>query len=819
MGNRMASVCLCVSSQVSGRDLSHLTKRDLSHLSKRDALRILAAYEHPITLQIKGRRGRGYGLQDCSTQTERHWEPLPLAPHLALHSLGVTAAETMSRVNPDGHYCSHMSLPRDHRDNGRYEYLPNAPQDIEDMDPLGYQDPELDHRVPRDQSCLTGCCNTNLEEPSSFHSQTEDEDYMLEKPLGYLPLHHELDSGLGWTDGSLHQGDLSGLETEEGGLEECHPRGGGSGGGLLVSGGGGGGGGSPSSESFISSELSDSGFHSVSTGEFRRFQKLLEKRMRLYNARLHHQGEVCARERRDSWQKNHRELLEAIPEALTMQPQHSYLTPGLTAPSMGPPPRGLFRVSSVQFRKADRPCLGKHSSSSGSLFNPQHTPGPLSVHAPVLSTCSTPSGHHRLLLQHQGSSSEGQLRRSRTLHHRAPPQERVRRASHPSSPSYATLQHCGVASLRGLELGLPEEGEPELVLRHPAGLAPSPLHHATSPGEHRGAMPLPRGHYWDNSGGRDQLVNDRRQQERSFMTDLPVWEREREREREQEREREREQEKEREREREKQRERGREVHRFHTLSHPPQTSMDIHETWPKPANRLSRQGSGCGGGLYSTLESHTGFGSGVVGVSRMGSNPNHNLDTTPNTNPNLPNPNPTLPNPNPNPRAVRNQILRDRASRLADERSGMSTDEESQEVMRGRYWSRTERREHLLLAREQKQQQQQARGQQAYTRPRANGGSGSMRDTGVNTRGGAMGGQGGGVIREGEAMSGGGGSLGDGRCSTVLELSQKKLSRLRNRKLLDDWTTVEELMTHGTRLGTGEEMSLCPSSLLTVTTV
>lgn len=94
-----------------------------------------------------------------------------------------------------------------------------------------------------------------------------------------------------------------------------------------------------------------------------------------------------------------------------------------------------------------------------------------------------------------------------------------------------------------------------------------------------------------------------------------------------------------------------------------------------------------------------------------------------------------------------------------------------------------------------------------------------MRDAGVNTRGGAMGGQGGGVIREGEAMSGGGGSLGDGRCSTVLELSQKKLSRLRNRKLLDDWTTVEELLTHGTRLGTRDEMSLCPSSLLTVTTV
>ncbi|KAJ7999488.1 hypothetical protein DPEC_G00194950 [Dallia pectoralis] len=153
----------------------------------------------------------------------------------------------------------------------------------------------------------------------------------------------------------------------------------------------------------------------------------------------------------------------------------------------------------------------------------------------------------------------------------------------------------------------------------------------------------------------------------------------------------------------------------------------------------------------------------------------------------------------------------------------MSTDEESQEVMRGRYWSRTERREQLLLAREQKQQQQQARGQQAYTN-RPGGGGGCMGEVWPNARGGATDAGGGGFIREGEAVSAGGvsaggGTLGDGRCNTVLELSQRKLSRLRNRKLFDDWTTVEELLTHGTRLGTGEEMSLCPSSLLTVTTV
>lgn len=173
--------------------------------------------------------------------------------------------------------------------------------------------------------------------------QTDDEDFMMEKPMGFLPLHHELDSGLGWTDGSLHQGDLSGLETEEGGLEDCHSHG------VLAPGGCGGfgGGGSPSSESFMSSELSDSGFYSVSTGEFRHFQRLLEKRMRLYNARLQHQGEPCERrERRDSCPMSHRELLEAIPETLTMHPQCQGLQLGMEEGAravMDLPPRGLFR--------------------------------------------------------------------------------------------------------------------------------------------------------------------------------------------------------------------------------------------------------------------------------------------------------------------------------------------------------------------------------------------------------------------------------------------------------------------------------------------
>lgn len=54
-------LCLLVS-QVSGRSLAHL--------SQRDALRILAATQRPITMQIKGQR---------STEADRgSWEPLPL---------------------------------------------------------------------------------------------------------------------------------------------------------------------------------------------------------------------------------------------------------------------------------------------------------------------------------------------------------------------------------------------------------------------------------------------------------------------------------------------------------------------------------------------------------------------------------------------------------------------------------------------------------------------------------------------------------------------------------------------------------------------
>lgn len=213
---------------------------------------------------------------------------------------------------------------------------------------------------------------------------------------------------------------------------------------------------------------------------------------------------------------------------------------------------------------------------------------------------------------------------------------------------------------------------------------------------------------------------------------------------------------------------------------------DINDTWPKPASRQPQAGV-TGRGPYSTLEGHTGACSAVGSYT-------HSDQFDPGTKPISTS------------RFSRNQLLRDRAFQLANERSGMSTDEETNsDMLMGRYWTRTERKEQFLLAREQKQQQQL----QAKLAP--------ARD--AVSRGGAPA-DGEATFTENMALvdNQAHGPLAGGRCNMALKLSQRKLSRLRNRKLLDDWITVEELLTHGTRLDNQEE-TLCPSSLLTVTTV
>ncbi|KAJ8370185.1 hypothetical protein SKAU_G00102130 [Synaphobranchus kaupii] len=336
--------------------------KDLARVSPCEAQRILSNYEQPIMLQIEGWRGRGphsCHTSDCGTQTERSWDRFQ----------GISDTAGSSRLNAYMHRpcCNHVSLPHNHY--RACEYLPSFPQGVEHMTTLGFQKPELSSNMPKEQGCLFGCCSTNTDEPSSFLSQTEDEDPV---PLGYLPLLHELDSGLGCTDGSLLQGELSGPETEEGVDQGSPPD--------RTSPAS-----SPSSQSLISSELSDSGFYSVSAGDFHHFQRLLERKMHLYRARASGEKQERQGARLD---------LQSIPEA-------------------SPPPRDM---GLLQFRRAGSPRLSR--CPSGPVFHPQ--PGP--------SSCSTPSCLRRAALQQQNSSLEILNSSQRHLDRR--------RASHPSSPNH-----------------------------------------------------------------------------------------------------------------------------------------------------------------------------------------------------------------------------------------------------------------------------------------------------------------------------------------------------------------------------------------------
>ncbi|XP_048858957.1 uncharacterized protein LOC125726655 [Brienomyrus brachyistius] len=618
--------------------------RDPSRTSQSDSLHMRGSCEQPITLQIEGWRGRyhqhhSWPTSDCSTQAENTWQ--------AFRCLGISAGSTpQMRAYADRRCCSHVTQPQDHY--AANQYLPSIPLTLDNLVRLEHKEAEFSSCVPKRRHCLIGCCNANMEEPGSFLSQTEDEDPALEKPVGYLPLLHELDSGLGCTDGSFHQGELSAAETEEGVEEPVSSLPG------RTSHGS-----SPSSESLISSELSDSGFYSVSTGEFRRFQKLLEKRIRLYRARM------ISRDQREGakacWD------LESIPEALGCPSKSNWSPEASPAYTVHQCTKG---PSLVQYRKASSPHLRRYSSSAGSVF---------SAHA-GLSHCSSPSCQRRISLPRQNASAE-HLWRGHAVQQPLPRPMKQRRASHPTSPNYhaAALHHC-----RWLSTGYRER--PELAPAAQVGWGNRPRQQ-DSASDHQGFIHSEHCSNVDYSLGMQDGMFHKWSPGNESETEMLQQ-------------------------------------HHHTLEHLQKTK----ETW----HSGSRKG---------TMESLTPASRKVLAG---------------------------------NPRVLRNQLLKARASQLADERSEVTTDEEARgEVRAGRYWSKTERRQHLISAREQRQR------------------------------------------RTARAGPTGGGAAG---CSTVLELSQRKLSRLRNRKLLDDWTTVEELLTHGNRVGSSEEI-LCPSPLLSVTTV
>uniref|UniRef100_A0A8C6YHK3 PDZ domain-containing protein n=1 Tax=Naja naja TaxID=35670 RepID=A0A8C6YHK3_NAJNA len=134
-------------------------------------------------------------------------------------------------------------------------------------------------------------------------------------------------------------------------------------------------------------------------------------------------------------------------------------------------------------------------------------------------------------------------------------------------------------------------------------------------------------------------------------------------------------------------------------------------------------------------------------------------------------------------RPVRDRLLKARAMKIREERSGMTTDDDAvSEMKMGRYWSKEERKQHLIRAREQRKRREfmmQSRLE-------------CLRE------------------REGSEARGVSGEV------NILALSHRKTMKKRSRRILDNWITIQEMLAHGTRSADGRRVY---NPLLSVTTV
>uniref|UniRef100_A0A8C9AM50 PDZ domain containing 4 n=1 Tax=Prolemur simus TaxID=1328070 RepID=A0A8C9AM50_PROSS len=131
-------------------------------------------------------------------------------------------------------------------------------------------------------------------------------------------------------------------------------------------------------------------------------------------------------------------------------------------------------------------------------------------------------------------------------------------------------------------------------------------------------------------------------------------------------------------------------------------------------------------------------------------------------------------------RPVRDRLLKARALKIREERSGMTTDDDAvSEMKMGRYWSKEERKQHLMRAREQRKRREfmmQSRleclreQQNSDSKPELN----------------------------------------------IIALSHRKTMKKRNKKILDNWITIQEMLAHGARSADGKRVY---NPLLSVTTV
>ncbi|XP_006900044.1 PREDICTED: PDZ domain-containing protein 4 [Elephantulus edwardii] len=131
-------------------------------------------------------------------------------------------------------------------------------------------------------------------------------------------------------------------------------------------------------------------------------------------------------------------------------------------------------------------------------------------------------------------------------------------------------------------------------------------------------------------------------------------------------------------------------------------------------------------------------------------------------------------------RPVRDRLLKARALKIREERSGMTTDDDAvSEMKMGRYWSKEERKQHLIRAREHRKRRE------------------FMMQSRLE------------CLREQQS--------GDSKAElNIIALSHRKTMKKRNKKILDNWITIQEMLAHGTRSADGKRVY---NPLLSVTTV
>ncbi|AWP09991.1 putative PDZ domain-containing protein 4-like [Scophthalmus maximus] len=148
-------------------------------------------------------------------------------------------------------------------------------------------------------------------------------------------------------------------------------------------------------------------------------------------------------------------------------------------------------------------------------------------------------------------------------------------------------------------------------------------------------------------------------------------------------------------------------------------------------------------------------------------------------------------------RPVRDRLLKARAMKIREERSGMTTDDDAaSEMKQGRYWSKEERKQQLLRAREYRRRREfmmQSRLDYLKGDRDPSSSTGSTLDQGAQLH-----------PRQ------------DSPGNNILSLSQKKVTKKRNRRILDNWITIQELLAHGSRSPDGKKIY---NPLLSVTTV